>query len=283
MDQLPIEIASSVLKFLDFNELINICNCKRLPDNFDRAIKERRVWKRKSLIIKSLNDFKRCMNNISHVKNCTRISFSESTIGTREMLILLKEIDCIEQLSLDNFMNINDENLEIILEKHGKFLKHLSLKGCQYLTNFSLAQLSRNCKDLKTLNISECSFSSGGLELITDNENLTISLRSLDISKCYLLDQGAILPLSNLVNLRTLSLRNLEWLSASNLPVIIQSMRNISKLDVRNCYDFTKESVEQVKSTLDHPIEIVENTKLVDDSADSIRGYLMAMLNSQVL
>ena len=283
MDKLPVEIAASVLKFLDFNELIKICETKQLPSNFDCAIREKRVWKQKSLIIKTMIDMKKCLKNIEKVKNCTKISFASGNVTNEAMLTLLTEIECLECLSLDNFMNLDDETMEIIIKKHGKHLKYLSLKGCQYLTNFSLAQLSRYCNNLLTLNISECSFSSAGIELISENENLINSLKVLDVSKCYLLDQGSILPLSKLTNLKMLSLRNLEWLSSSNLPYIIQNMKNISKVDVRNCDEFTKQSLEQVKSGIDHPIEIIENTKLIDESSESIRGYLMAMINAQIV
>lgn len=282
MDKLPVEIAASVLKFLDFNELIKICETK-LPNNFDCAIREKKIWKRKSLNIKNMNDVRKCLNNIDRVKNCTRVSFALGNVSNQGMLTLLNEMEGVEYLSLDNFMNLDDESMEIILEKHGKSLKYLSIKGCQYLTNFSLAQLSRHCSKLVSLNISECSFSSAGIELIAENDNLLENLKVLDVSKCYILDQGAIMPLSKLTNLISLSLRNLEWLSSNNLPFIIQNMKNILKIDVRNCDDFTKQSVEQVKSSVSHSIEIIENTKLVDESPESIRGYLMAMINAQIL
>lgn len=282
MDQLPVEIATSVLKFLDFNELIKICETS-LPINFDCAIREKKVWKQKTLNVKSIADIRKCMKNIEKVKNCTKISFAAGNVTNQAILALLNAIESVESLSLDDFMHIDDDILEIILKKHGKSLKHLSIKGCQYLTNFSLAQISRQCDRLVSLNISECSFSSSGLEIIAENDNLVESLKYLDISKCYLLDHGAILPLSKLNNLTTLSLRNLEWLNSNNLPYIIQSMKYISKVDVRNCDDFTRQSVEQVKSSIDHPIEIVENTKLEDETPESIRGYLMAMINAQIL
>lgn len=282
MDQLPVEIAASVLKFLDFNELIKICET-RLPNNFDSAIKEKKVWKQKVLNIKNMSDVRKCLKNIERVKNCIKVSFASGTVSNQGMLTLLNEMDGVEHLSLDNFMNLDDETMKIILEKHGKSLKHLSIKGCQYLTNFSLSKLSGYCKKLVSLNISECSFSSAGLELIAENDNLMESLKFLDVSKCYLLDLGAIMPISKLTNLTSLSLRNLEWLSSNNLPYIIQNMKNISKIDVRNCDEFTKQSVEHVKSSVDHPIEIIENTKLVDESPESIRGYLMAMINAQIV
>jgi hypothetical protein len=282
MDQLPVEIAASVLNFLDFNELIKICET-RLPNNFDSAIKEKKVWKQKVLNIKNMSDVRKCLKNIERVKNCIKVSFASGTVSNQGMLTLLNEMDGVEHLSLDNFMNLDDETMKIILEKHGKSLKHLSITGCQYLTNFSLSKLSGYCKKLVSLNISECSFSSAGLELIAENDNLMESLKFLDVSKCYLLDLGAIMPISKLTNLTSLSLRNLEWLSSNNLPYIIQNMKNISKIDVRNCDEFTKQSVEHVKSSVDHPIEIIENTKLVDESPESIRGYLMAMINAQIV
>jgi hypothetical protein len=282
MDQLPVEIAASVLNFLDFNELIKICET-RLPNNFDSAIKEKKVWKQKVLNIKNMSDVRKCLKNIERVKNCIKVSFASGTVSNQGMLTLLNEMDGVEHLSLDNFMNLDDETMKIILEKHGKSLKHLSIKGCQYLTNFSLSKLSGYCKKIVSLNISECSFSSAGLELIAENDNLMESLKFLDVSKCYLLDLGAIMPISKLTNLTSLSLRNLEWLSSNNLPYIIQNMKNISKIDVRNCDEFTKQSVEHVKSSVDHPIEIIENTKLVDESPESIRGYLMAMINAQIV
>ena len=281
MDQLPLEIASSVLKYFNFNELINISSTK-LPENFHQAIREKRVWKAKCLKIKNFSDLKSCLNNIYNVKNCTRISFNSSSINDKSMLLLLDSIDIITQLSLDNFISLEDETLQKILKKHGAFLKHLSLKGCQHLTNFTLAQISKYCRSLVTLNISECSFSSSGLEYLSDNENFANSLRNLDVSRCYLLDQGAILPLSKLNKLSSLSLRNMEWLNSNNLAFIIENNFNIHTIDVRNCDDFTKQSVEQVKTALNRPIEILENCKLVDDSSESIRGYLMAMINGQI-
>lgn len=282
MDQLPIEIAASVLNFLDFNELLNISNSK-LPSNFVCAIREKRAWKRKFLNIKNSADVKKCLKNIENVKSCIKISFAAGNVNSKDMLMLLKSMDCIEHLSLDNLMDLDDEIFQEILLKHGRYLKNLSLKGCQYLTNYSLAQISRMCDQLVSLNISECSFSSAGIELMAENDNLVGSLKNLDVSKCYLIDEGVILPISKLTSLTVLSLRNLEWLNANNLPYIIHDMSNLLKIDVRNCDDFTKQSVEQVKLAIDHPVEIVENTKLVDESPDSIRGYLMAMINAQIL
>lgn len=282
MDQLPVEIAESILKCLDFNELIKISdNPKRLPNNFDFALKQRRVWSPKSLNIKSLGDLRKCIKNIERVKYCTRITVG-CVASTREIVNFLKLIERIESLSFDQFFNLYDEDFEEIIGKHGNNLRNLNLRGCQFLTNFSLSEISRNCNNLSCLNISECSFSSGGLEIIAQNDNFIKSLKVLDVSKCYLLDQGAILPLSKLKNLTFLSLRNLEWLNSLNLPVILQEMAHIQKIDVRNCDDFTKQSLEQVKIGRES-IEIVENTKLYDESAESIRGYLMAMINAEIL
>ena len=282
MEQLPVEIAESILKCLDFSELMKISDYpKILPINFDSALKQRRIWCRKGLHINSIGDLKKCLKNIQRVKYCTKIKIGCVTT-TGEIIKFLKQIDGIESLSFDQFFNLYDEDFEEIIAKHGNSLKHLNLRGCQFLSNFSLNEISRKCKNLISLNISECSFSSAGLELITQNDNLIDSLKFLDIAKCYLLDQGSILPLSKLKHLRSLSLRNLEWINSLNLPVILQEMTHIQKLDVRNCEDFTKQSLEQVKIGRE-TIEIIENTKLNDESVDSIRGYLMAMINAELL
>ena len=282
MDKLPVEIAESILKCLNFNELIKFSeNHKKLPTNFDFALRQRPVWNRKCLNIKSIGDLRKCIKNIEKVKYCTRITIANVDIK-KEVINFLKQIERIELLSFEQFFNLYDEDFEEIIKNHGKNLKHLNLKGCQFLTNFSLNELANNCQNLISLNISECSFSSAGLELIAQNDNLIKSLRFLDVSKCYLLDDASILPLSKLKNLTFLSLRNLEWLNSSNLPVILQEMTQIKKIDVRNCDDFTKQSLEQVKIGRES-IEIIENTKLNDDSADSIRGYLMAMINAEIV
>ena len=284
MEELPIEIACSVLKHLNFNELINICNAERkLPVNFKYAIKEKRVWKQKALHIKSIGDVKKCLKNISSIKNCTKVSFSSGSVTAKEMLSLLNAIESIEKLSLENFINLDDQTVEQILEKHGRTLRHLSLKGCQNLTNFTMEKIGWNCTKIVSIDMSECSFSAAGLELLAESDNIIRSLKYLDVSKCYLLDQGAILPLSRLTGLQSLSLRNLEWVNSNNLPYIIGNYLNIHKVDVRYCDDFTKQSVEQVKTNLNRPIQILENTKLIDESADSIRGYLMALINAEIV
>jgi hypothetical protein len=283
MEKLPLEIACSVLKHLNFNELINICTAERkLPTNFKSAIREQGVWNRKVLHIKSTIDVKRCLRNISSVRNCTRISFSSGSVSSREMLSLLSKIDAVERLSLENFIDLEDDNVRVILETHGKSLRHFSVKGCQSLTNFTLSQISRYCDRIASLDVSECSFSAGGLEILAENDNIVNNLMYLDVSKCYLLDQGAIQPLSKLTRLNFLGLRNLEWVNSNNLPYIIGNNLNIKKVDVRNCDDFTKQSVDQVKEDLGRPVEILENTKLVDESAASIRGYLMALINAEI-
>ena len=282
MDQLPTEIAESILKCLNFNELIKFSdNSKKLPNNFDFALKQRPVWNRRCLNINSIGDLKKCIKNIEKVKYCTKITIGN--IDTkRDIIKFLKQIERIELLSFEQLFSFYDEDFEEIIKKHGNNLKHLNLKGCQFLTNFSLNEISINCQNLISLNISECSFSSAGLELIAQNDNLIASLKFLDVSKCYLLDEGSILPLSKLKSLTSLNLRNLEWLNSLNLPVILQEMSQIKKIDVRNCDDFTKQSLEQVKIGRES-IEIIENTKLNDDSVDSIRGYLMAMINAEIL
>lgn len=281
IEKLPIEIAASVLNYFNTTELINISNMN-LPKNFDFAIRDGSVWKKKMIHVKNLVDMKRCMKNIAKVQNCTRVSFACSQINQRDMLKVVRSIKSIEYLTFEGFIDLDDDILEEIVQIHGKDLKYLNVSGCQYLTNFTLTQIIRYCTKMSTLILSGCSFSPAGLEILTESDKLIDSLRVLDISRCYLMDQGAILPLSKLVKLVKLSLCNLEWVNSSNLPFIIGTIPTIQCVDIRNCDDFTQMSVKSVQDSIDHPIKIIENTKLLDESPESIRSYLMAIINSRI-
>lgn len=282
IENLPIEIISCVLKHFDSNELMSLAHFHTLPARVREALHEKSLWRGKTLHIKNQSDYKRCIANLQRIQYCEKVSFADSQIHRQEMIALLGEMKRLRCLSFSGFLDLCDTALQVVLQKHGSELRVLDLSGCQYLTNFSISEIARRCKKLHTLILSECSFSSAALEIITESEQLTNNLRHLDISKCYLMDCGVISPLSKLYQLQILKLCSHEWLNASNLPYILAPLRQIRQVDIRNCEDFTRCSIDEVKRSLVAEVEIIENTKLNDDSEESIRSYLMALISAQV-
>lgn len=282
MEQLPVEIAASVLKYFDTNELIRLTE-KSIPENFRQAIKEKHIWKRKTLIINSKKECERYIDRLSKISSCENVVFRDESIPRVTIMNLLMNMRSLQSLVLENMIHVDDHVLSMSIIASGKSLRHLSLKGCTSITNNAIFAISRQCPNLESLNLSGCPISYSGLEMLTENDNIVASLKHLSISRCFLLDNSAVIALFKFKNLQTLDIRRTFWLNSSNLSCIIQDMPMIRKIDIRDCEDFTKQSVEQVRSSIDHMVEIIENTKLNDESPDSIRGYLMAMINAQIL
>ncbi len=281
IEDLPIEIITCILKHFDSNELMSLA-CESLPARVNEALHAKSLWRFKTIYIRNYADYKRCMTNLPRVQFCEKVSFAGSQIQRQQMVALLTEMKKIRCLSFEGFLDLCDSALQTVLQQHGAELRVLDLTGCQYLTNFCISQIARRCKKLHTLILDGCFFSSAALEIISESEALVSNMRHLNISKCYLMDSSVIMPLSKLTQLQVLEMRSHEWLNASNLPYILVPLPHIRQIDIRNCEDFTRSSIEQVKRTFPVEIEVLENTKLIDDSEESIRGYLMALIAAQV-
>lgn len=245
IEQLPIEIISCILKHFDSQELLSLA-ADKLPVKVNEALQFRSLWRGKILAMKSMADYRRCLANFDRLQFCERISFAESDLHHTQMLKILMSMRRVRCLSFKGFADLDDHALQTILQKHGAELRVLDLSGCQYLTNFSLSQIARRCRKLHSLILDGCSFSSAGLEIIANSEALVESLRIMDISKCYLMDTGVIRPLSQLKRLQYLRLQSHEWLNATNLPYILAPLQELIQVDIRNCEDFTRCSVEEV-------------------------------------
>jgi hypothetical protein len=281
IQDLPIEIITRILKHFDSSELMSLAY-ESLPARVNEALHAKSLWRFKTLHIRNNADFKRCMANLPRIQFCEKISFAGSQIHRQQMVDLLSIMKNIRCLSFDGFLDLCDGALQSVLQQHGNELRILDLTGCQYLTNFSIKQVARRCRKLHTLILDECSFSSAALEILAESEELVDCLKHLDISKCYLMDSSVIVPLAKLNQLRILKMRSHEWLNASNLPYILAPLPQIRQIDIRNCDDFTRSGIDEVKRSLSTEVEILENTKLIDDSEESIRGYLMALISAQV-
>lgn len=281
IQDLPIEIITCILKHFDSNELMSLAY-ESLPARVNEALHAKSLWRVKILHIRNHNDYKRCMANLPRIQFCEKVSFAGSQIHRQQMVSLLSEMKKLRCLSFEGFLDLCDSALQTVLQQHGSELRVLDLTGCQYLTNFSISQIARRCKKLHTLILDGCSFSSAALEILAESELLVSNLKHLDISKCYLMDSSVIEPLAKLNQLQILKLRSHEWLNASNLPFILAPLQEIQLIDIRNCEDFTRSSIEEVRRGLSSDVEVIENTKLIDDSEESIRGYLMALISAQV-
>lgn len=282
IEDLPIEVISRILKYFDSDELISM-ECEKLPPKVNEALKSKSLWNVKTLRIKSHADYKQCMSNLQRIQYCEKVSFAGSQIHRQQMAALLGKMKRLRCLSFEGFLDLCDAGLQAVIEQHGAELRVLDLTGCQYLTNFCISKIAAKCKKLHTLIVNGCSFSSAALEMLADSEAMVNNLRCLDISRCYLMDTGAIVPLSKLAKLQVLKLQKHEWLNAVNLPHILAPLLHIRQVDIRDCEDFTRSSIEQLKRSLPNDnIEIIENAKLNDDSEESIRHYLMALISAHV-
>lgn len=282
LSSLPIDVASKVLSCLNADDLL-MMRPSRLPRNFAHAFQTKAVWRCKHLAITCSRDVKRFMALVQQTKHCQRLSFAHSRISQDELKAVALLAVAVESLNADSSADLDDVTMAAILQKHGQHLKHLNLSNCQYLTNYTMVQVAQKCPNLHTLIISNCSFSPAALEALTESESLVRHLKVLDVSKCYLMDNAAILPLSKLVNLQRLSLRSLEWINSLAIPCIIENYTSLHELDIRNCEDFTKSGIDGMKSHLPGHVNVLENAKLIDDTPDSIRIYLMAIINSTTL
>jgi len=281
LTSLPVEVAAKVLCCLNVQELLDIKPIQ-LPRNFKAAIETKFVWRSKVISIKCTKDYSIFLKQVRHAKNCQRLSLAHSRIGRSELMKVVLHAEAIEYLNLDSCADIDDESMTVILDSHGKYLKYLNLNNCQYLTNYTMMQIARRCVRLHTLIISNCSFSPAALEALTESESIVAHLKVLNISKCYLMDNMAIFPLARLVNLLKLSLCSLEWMNDAVVVSIIEKYTSLREIDIRNCENFTKSSIKGIKLQLADHVSILENAKLVDESPESIRRYLMSLIHSTV-
>ncbi|KAI4315982.1 hypothetical protein L6164_024002 [Bauhinia variegata] len=197
---------------------------------------------------------------------CLRWCLRVSDFGVG--LIAMK---CMQIQSLDlSYLPITEKCLSLILQL--KHIEDLVLEHCLGLDDDGLATLKESCKSLKMLNLSKCqNISHIGLAALTNGaqnlEKLILSYSlsvSTDLVKCLnnfsklqsiKLDgcPGTCCAVKAIGNwqasLEELSLRKCESVTDEGLSFLLQTHKELKKLDITCCRKITYSSIEGITNS----------------------------------
>ena len=170
---------------------------------------------------------------------------------------------------------VSDDALIAFLKDNGHHIQTLKLANCVNLTNKTILCLPWACPNLRELDISGNLFTSSALLALTELPKL----ESLSASNCLLLPGEAWLTtIGCLPNLEKIDLSMNHWVSYNFLTMLLP-MTSAKQLNVCRCEDLTGYQVDRLRKTYPN-ITIQADPVLQDDSVESIRAYLLAIIRA---
>ncbi|XP_040567089.1 uncharacterized protein [Lepeophtheirus salmonis] len=151
----------------------------------------------------------------------------------------------LKELSLCDVSAITDFGL-YELSKLGPSLRYLSIAKCERITDSGVSQITRLCYKLRYLNIRGCeSVSDGALVVLGDS--IGTRLRSLDLGKCDITDEGLRNLAEKSCKLRKLSLKSCEMISDVGIRELAFKCRDLRHLNIQDCGGISIEGYHAIK------------------------------------
>ncbi|CAB4054273.1 FBXL7 [Lepeophtheirus salmonis] len=136
----------------------------------------------------------------------------------------------LKELSLCDVSAITDFGL-YELSKLGPSLRYLSIAKCERITDSGVSQITRLCYKLRYLNI-------------------RTRLRSLDLGKCDITDEGLRNLAEKSCKLRKLSLKSCEMISDVGIRELAFKCRDLRHLNIQDCGGISIEGYHAIKKVL---------------------------------
>ena len=139
----------------------------------------------------------------------------------------------LKEISVCECQQITNHGIEFLVERLNSNLKYLSMAKCFLVTDKAIKYIALHCPKLRYLNIR-------GLNQLSDKSMDYLSrcqrLRSLDISKCYLItDAGITVVALNCSALRRLSIRGCSKLTDKSLLTLAKCCPLLQHLNIQEC------------------------------------------------
>lgn len=203
---------------------------------------------------------------------------SVESLDDLDLKFIAEAFPAIRSITLTGAADISDDGLLYLLSKHGHCLQILRVERCFKLTNETMEHISRFCRALRRLNVRSTFVSTAGLNHLFESSYVNKSLRSLDISRCHLLNCDA-LPgaLESAAELKWLSISGLDGIQPHQIEVVIQRA-SLKSLDISGCPEITLKNVSEFQK-LSPKTKILHDAKLEDHSHEAVRRYLLGLIN----
>lgn len=179
-----------------------------------------------------------------------------------------------KQISFKGNTFLCDSILGDFLKKNGRHVQLVDVSNCLNLTNKSLYSIGELCTKIEQLCISGGLFTLGGLSAINESQ-----IKRLAVANCLLLSSENILTaVPAFKSLRCLDLSQNSSVNYSMLcSLLAQTSATLKTLDVRGCEELTGFQIKDLESKYPH-IKFFQDARIYDDSIESIRAYLLAMI-----
>lgn len=262
--RLPEDVLVRILHHCDLETLIKVymCNPAMAMRMFTRNAS---LWATHALTISSTADMQYVLQK-QYVMRFVRI-LRGVQLGPVFLRRLPQILTRLHHLDLSGCINLTDDLLRPYLTVN---MQSLVLDGCQRLTNWSMELIISSCPNLTHLSLKNCLMSNAGIECL---EALP-RLERLNLSRCYLVCFSRLY-------LRRSSVSHLDLSGNHGLDVhairaqVLRAFPNLCELILEDIDDLT---VADIKSLEQSTLVIRHNAKLQDDSAASIRSYLMSLI-----
>lgn len=274
VNQLPNEILRNIFTNLSSSDLVYFSQNSTLIQSITSC---NHVWKAKRVSILDEKQASQLLSASSLYPFIRHLDLNNCSARTESVISLLSKVHTLESVSFKNSdIKIDDNLIKILVQKHGKSLKWLTLDRSYNLTNLSIEFISSYCKKLVGLSLYGCMFSDSALHMIAESP-IVNTLRVLDLGRCHLINFAQVHPiLGKYKNLRNLSLAYNDSVTLLDLLELLHSVRKIAEINVTDCVEICKKDVRRLQEVRPS-MKIVHTSKLEDYSPASIRAYLIAV------
>ncbi|KAF7996609.1 hypothetical protein HCN44_002255 [Aphidius gifuensis] len=196
---------------------------------------------------------------ILNYKTLLHLSLSKGTF-TNYSLITLSNFINLEYLDLSYMCYVYDDVVFNIANNCCK-LKYLNLKKCVLVTGISINKLAKLI-DLEHLIVEKLNLYENCIYNIANNCK---NLKSLNISDSKYVQKSDIMKIGELKFLEHLELCNLSSVDDDGLINIIHNSCNLRYLDIKKCYNLTKNALVEIRKLKKLETLIVTRVHDIDD------------------
>ena len=164
-------------------------------------------------------------------KNIKSLDLSGTGVSNHDIVTFVEKCPSITSLNLRSCLDISDEAVAAI-SRNCSNLKCLDISlTSEFLTDASLVALSQNCQDLEKLNLSSCNVSDAGVTSLAKNNS---SMKDLDLSFCYRINDASVTAVGKIPTLRYLNLSGIQMIT--DIAAVSLARRNPSLVNVDLSY-----------------------------------------------